>query len=122
MSPLKEATIAIVGTGAMAEAMIAGLLSGGHVAAAQIIASDPRAERRQWAVAHEVGESLANRVFGQLGVSFGDIPPAARERVANLLKSFEQAELDDLREEAGDIIITCEFCNTAYRFADDGIE
>ena len=47
MSPLKEATIAIVGTGAMAEAMIAGLLSGGHVAAAQIIASDPRAERRE---------------------------------------------------------------------------
>ena len=47
MSPLKEATIAIVGTGAMAEAMIAGLLSGGHVAAAQVIASDPRAERRE---------------------------------------------------------------------------
>ena len=47
VSPLKEATIAIVGTGAMAEAMIAGLLSGGHVAAAQVIASDPRAERRE---------------------------------------------------------------------------
>lgn len=47
MSPLKEATIAIVGTGAMAEAMIAGLLSGGHVAATQVIASDPRVERRE---------------------------------------------------------------------------
>ncbi len=46
MSPLKEATIAIVGTGAMAEAMIAGLLAGGHVDPAQVIASDPRAERR----------------------------------------------------------------------------
>ena len=31
----------------MAEAMIAGLLAGGHVAAAQVIASDPRAERRE---------------------------------------------------------------------------
>ena len=47
MSPLKEATIAIVGTGAMAEAMIAGLLSGGHVTPVQIIASDPRSERRE---------------------------------------------------------------------------
>lgn len=47
MSPLKEATIAIVGTGAMAEAMIAGLLSGGHVQAAQLYASDPRPERRE---------------------------------------------------------------------------
>ncbi len=31
----------------MAEAMIAGLLSGGHVAAEQVIASDPRVERRE---------------------------------------------------------------------------
>jgi pyrroline-5-carboxylate reductase len=47
VSPLKDATIAIVGTGAMAEAMIAGLLAGGHVDAAQLVASDPRAERRE---------------------------------------------------------------------------
>jgi pyrroline-5-carboxylate reductase len=47
VSPLDEATVAIVGTGAMAEAMIGGLLSGGHVGAAQIVASDPRAERRE---------------------------------------------------------------------------
>jgi pyrroline-5-carboxylate reductase len=47
VSPLDEATVAIVGTGAMAEAMIGGLLSGGHVGAAQIEASDPRAERRE---------------------------------------------------------------------------
>ncbi len=47
MSPLKEATIAIIGTGAMAEAMIAGLLAGGHLDAAQVIASDPRIERRE---------------------------------------------------------------------------
>jgi pyrroline-5-carboxylate reductase len=47
VSPLHEATVAIVGTGAMAEALIGGLLSGGHVGAAQIVASDPRAERRE---------------------------------------------------------------------------
>jgi pyrroline-5-carboxylate reductase len=48
VSPLTEATIAIVGTGAMAEAMIGGLLAGGHVRPDQLVASDPRAERREF--------------------------------------------------------------------------
>ena len=46
---------------------------------------DPRAERRQWAVAHEIGEHLAQRVFAMLGVSASAAPPNAREQVANLL-------------------------------------
>ncbi|MCH8922317.1 MAG: ImmA/IrrE family metallo-endopeptidase, partial [Planctomycetes bacterium] len=46
---------------------------------------DPRAERRQWAVAHEIGEHLAQRVFALLGVSARAAPPNAREQVANLL-------------------------------------
>ncbi len=44
--PLKGATIATVGSGVMAEAMIAGLLRGEQVVPQQIIASHPRAERR----------------------------------------------------------------------------
>ena len=40
-------TIATVGTGVMAESMIAGLLAGEYVEAAQIIASDPRIERQE---------------------------------------------------------------------------
>ncbi len=43
---LKDATIATVGSGVMAEAMIAGLLRGRQVAPEQIIASHPRADRR----------------------------------------------------------------------------
>ena len=43
---LRKATIATVGSGVMAEAMIAGLLRGEQVEASQIIASHPRAERR----------------------------------------------------------------------------
>jgi pyrroline-5-carboxylate reductase len=43
---LREATIATVGSGVMAEAMIAGLLRAEQVAADQIIASHPRQERR----------------------------------------------------------------------------
>jgi len=46
MTPLDGKTIATVGSGVMAEAMIAGLLRGELVAPDQIVASHPRAERR----------------------------------------------------------------------------
>jgi pyrroline-5-carboxylate reductase len=46
MTPLSERTIATVGSGVMAEAMIAGLLRGELVSPEQIVASHPRAERR----------------------------------------------------------------------------
>jgi pyrroline-5-carboxylate reductase len=46
MSPLTNKTIATVGSGVMAEAMIFGLLEGKLVEPAQIVASHPRAERR----------------------------------------------------------------------------
>ncbi len=47
MSPLANRTIATVGSGVMAEAMIAGLLRGRLVEADRVIASHPRAERRE---------------------------------------------------------------------------
>ena len=47
MSPLSKATIATVGSGVMAEAMIAGLLRGKLVEPGQVVASHPRAERRE---------------------------------------------------------------------------
>jgi pyrroline-5-carboxylate reductase len=46
MSPLANRTVATVGSGVMAEAMIAGLLRGKLVTPDQVIASHPRAERR----------------------------------------------------------------------------
>ncbi len=46
MSPLANRTIATVGSGVMAEAMIFGLLDGRLVEPGQIVASHPRAERR----------------------------------------------------------------------------
>ena len=45
-SPLDHRTIACVGSGVMAEAMLAGLLRSGLVAPDRVIASHPRAERR----------------------------------------------------------------------------
>jgi pyrroline-5-carboxylate reductase len=47
MSPLAQRTIATVGSGVMAEAMIAGLLRGELVEPGQVIASHPRADRRE---------------------------------------------------------------------------
>jgi pyrroline-5-carboxylate reductase len=47
MSPLSKATIATVGSGVMAEAMIAGLLRGQLVEPGQVVASHPRLERRE---------------------------------------------------------------------------
>lgn len=52
-----------------------------------LMADDPRPERRHWAVAHEIGESVAHRVFALLGVALADLPATARERVANHLAS-----------------------------------
>jgi pyrroline-5-carboxylate reductase len=46
MSPLSRRTIATVGSGVMAEAMIAGLLRGNLVKPDQVVASHPREERR----------------------------------------------------------------------------
>jgi len=47
MSPLQARTIATVGSGVMAEAMIAGLLRGRLVEPAQVVASHQRPERRE---------------------------------------------------------------------------
>src|SRR3954471_17235523 len=46
MSPLANRTVATVGSGVMAEAMIAGLLRGNLVTPDQVVASHPRSERR----------------------------------------------------------------------------
>ena len=47
MSPLSGSRIATVGSGVMAEAMIAGILRGQLVEPSQVVASHPRAERRE---------------------------------------------------------------------------
>lgn len=53
--------------------------------AAILFADDPRPERCQWAVAHEIGEGQAYRVFAELRVDPREATPAAREDVANRL-------------------------------------
>ena len=83
MPPLSNATIATVGSGVMAEAMIAGLLRDGLVAPDRVIASHPRAERRE-ALEREYGTGRSPRMptpFGmQTSILLG-IKPQMLERV-----------------------------------------
>jgi hypothetical protein len=53
--------------------------------AAILVRPEPRWERRQWAVAHELGEHVACHVFAEWGVDPTTAPPTAREEVANNL-------------------------------------
>ena len=50
-----------------------------------LIRPDPREERRHWAVAHEIGEHAAYRVFEVWGADPRETAPNAREAVANFL-------------------------------------
>ncbi len=48
-----------------------------------LLRPEPRWERQQWAIAHEIGEHVACRIFAQWGVDPRETPPNAREVVAN---------------------------------------
>ena len=67
MSSLTKRTIATVGSGVMAEAMIAGLLRGKLVKPAQVIASHPRPERRAQLAADYGIRTVASNVEAVTG-------------------------------------------------------
>lgn len=50
-----------------------------------VVGQAERPEREQWTIAHEIGESVAHRVFARLGIALDDVLPNARELVANRL-------------------------------------
>jgi Zn-dependent peptidase ImmA (M78 family) len=57
----------------------------GRTKAAILLRSEPRFERQQWAIAHEIGEYVAYRVFLEWGIDPRETAPNARETVANNL-------------------------------------
>jgi pyrroline-5-carboxylate reductase len=67
MSSLTKRTIATVGSGVMAEAMIAGLLRGKLVKPAQVVASHPRPERRAQLAADYGIRTVASNVEAVTG-------------------------------------------------------
>jgi hypothetical protein len=61
---------------------------GGDAAQGTIVVGPAeRPERLHWAVAHEIGESVAYRLFAALSIRPDDAPEDAREQVANHLAS-----------------------------------
>ncbi|MGD9644568.1 MAG: ImmA/IrrE family metallo-endopeptidase [Pirellulales bacterium] len=77
---------------------------GGLAQPSIVLGTEPRSERRQWAVAHEIGEQLAEWCFERLGWSVDDTPADTRESLANelarrLLLPSEWFARDVAREE-----------------------
>jgi Zn-dependent peptidase ImmA (M78 family) len=60
---------------------------GGGDRATIVVGQAERPEREQWTVAHEIGESVAYRVYERLGIPFCEALPTSRELVANRLAS-----------------------------------
>jgi molecular chaperone Hsp33 len=59
------------------------------------------------------------RVFEPLDLSFGC--RCSRERVEVVLRRFPPDDLEDMKEADGQLVVTCEFCNTTYRFDEAGL-
>ena len=69
-------------------------------------------ERLLWHLFHEEGV----RVFTPVALRFGC--RCSRERVENMLRRFPEHELDDMKDDDGDVVVTCQFCNVDFRFDD----
>jgi Zn-dependent peptidase ImmA (M78 family) len=52
-----------------------------------LLRRDPRPERQQWAVAHELGEHLSASLFVKMGIDAAEAALGAREAVANCFAS-----------------------------------
>ncbi len=68
---------------------------------------------------------LLYRLFHEVGVRayrpkrLADRCRCSREKVSNTLASLPRAEIEDCKEDGADeVVVTCEFCSTAYRFDD----
>ncbi|RSE87150.1 Hsp33 family molecular chaperone HslO, partial [Achromobacter denitrificans] len=42
--------------------------------------------------------------------------PCTRERVANMLRSLGQEEVEDILAERGEVDVSCDFCGKPYKF------
>ncbi|QQB34968.1 Hsp33 family molecular chaperone HslO [Achromobacter deleyi] len=67
-------------------------------------------------------DTLIHRLFWEETlVAFDPLPvrwhcPCTRERVANMLRSLGQAEVDDILAERGQVDVACDFCGKPYVF------
>ena len=84
----------------------------GTATAAELVDPHLAPERLLLHLFHEEGV----RVFTPQGLRFGC--RCSRERVETMLRRFPEHELDDMRDDDGDVVVTCQFCNIDFRFDD----
>jgi molecular chaperone Hsp33 len=84
----------------------------GTATAAELVDPHLPPERLLLHLFHEEGV----RVFRPLGLRFGC--RCSRERVETMLRRFPEHELDDMKDDDGDVVVTCQFCNVDFRFDD----
>jgi molecular chaperone Hsp33 len=84
----------------------------GTATAAELVDPHLAPERLLLHLFHEEGV----RVFTPHGLRFGC--RCSRERVETMLRRFPEHELDDMRDDVGDVVVTCQFCNIDFRFDD----
>jgi len=65
-------------------------------------------------------ERLLYRLFHEEGVRVMEDQPleafcqCSDERVRGLMNTFSREQIDDMRDENGDVVVTCEFCKRTY--------
>ncbi len=70
-------------------------------------------------------ERLLYRLFHEEGVRAGQPVPlesfcrCSRERVETFLATFKGDDIHDMKDDDGKVAITCEFCNSVYKFEAD---
>lgn len=78
---------------------------------------EERPERLQWAVAHELGETLAHRIFCALDLTVTDLQPQDREEIANRFATRlllpQRWFLAAVREHDGDLLALKKTFSTA---------
>ena len=93
--------------------------------AAVLMSSVTEAEMLDPALA---GEVLLHRLFHAEGLTIWDGKELAaqcrcsEQSVVSMLRSIPRAEIEELKDEAGKVSITCEFCRTTYAFGDAELE
>lgn len=77
---------------------------------------------------HLAGQDLLHRLYHDEGLRLLDAKAlnptcrCSRERVVSTLKSFPRAEIEELKDESGRVVVTCEFCKADYAFEDDDLD
>ena len=67
-------------------------------------------------------EALLNRLFHEEDLELFEAKPiefactCSQERTRDMLVSLGKTEINNLIEDQGEVAITCEFCNSNYRF------